>query len=50
MLVVVVYDLNFPLSGAFQILRPMQLEEFDVDEFVEARKNGSGTLWMTEDW
>jgi hypothetical protein len=50
MLVVVLYDLNYPLSGAFQILRPMQLEEFDVDEFVEARQNGSGTLWMTEDW
>ena len=50
MLVVVIYDLNTPLSGAFQILRPTQLDAFDVDEFVEARQDGSGTLWMTDDW
>ena len=50
MLVVVVYDLNTPLSGSFQILRPTQLDAFDVEEFVEARQDGSGTLWMTDDW
>lgn len=37
MLVAVVYDLNNPLTGTFQILRPMQLEEFDLDDFIESR-------------
>ena len=36
MLLVVIVDLNSPLSGAFQIVKPVSLVDFELDEYVEA--------------
>lgn len=47
MLAVVIYDLNSPLSGAFQVVKPQKLVEFELEEYVEAvaeRKEQNSTL------
>jgi len=48
MLVVVVVDLNSPLSGAYKILQPIELEEFAIEQMIEHRQSDLGTSWLTD--
>jgi len=45
MLALVVYDLNSPLSGVFQVVKPEQRKEFELEDFVDsvAERKGQNT-------
>ncbi len=52
MLAVVIYDLNTPLSGAFQVVKPMELDDTDLENYVEtlSDKNQGRNFSWKEDW